>query len=172
MQAIKECQSRQGAIVETWKILTCCSMELKKGIHITSTSMVAARASGKGMSEQAKCDCGNVENTYKLLDGIQKGGIDRRYRWWQHVRAIKECQSRQGATVQKWKILTSCSMELKKGIHISSISMVAARASDKGMSEQARFGRAKEGNTYPLLDEIKKRNPYFVDIDGGSACKR
>ena len=52
------------------------------------------------------------------------------------MRAIKECQSRQGVTVRKWEILTCCSMELKKGIHISSISMVAARASEKGMSEE------------------------------------
>jgi len=88
------------------------------------------------------------------------------------VQAIKECQSRQGSAVQKWEILTICSMELKKGIHISSISMVAARASDKGMSEQARCDCGNVENTYPLLDGIKKSNPDYVDIDGGSACER
>jgi len=123
-------QSRQGATVQKCKRLTICSMELKKAIQITSISMVAARASDKGMSEQARCDCAKLENTYFLLDGIQKE------------------------------------------LHISSISMVAARASDKGMSEQARCDCAKVQKTYHLLDGIKKSNPDYVDIDGGSACKR
>ena len=50
--------------------------------------------------------------------------------------------------------------------------MVAARASDKGMSEQARCDCAKVQKTYHLLDGIQKGITYFVDIDGGSACKR
>ena len=73
--------------------------------------------------------------------------------------------------METWKILTSCSMEFKKELHISSISMVAARASDKGMSEQARCDCGNVENTYFLLDGIQKSNPDYVDIDGGSACK-
>ena len=40
------------------------------------------------------------------------------------------------------------------------------------MSEQARCDCGNVENTYSLLDGIKKSNPDYVDIDGGSACKR